>query len=830
MDLIHLFFKADTKELDEAKEKLHGLGSEMPNIGQAIEGMLGKLKAVPGAVGLAVAAFVGLGLAMKGMIEHTLEAEERLLDLSEAMGIPIEKAQPFIAAMELAGVSAEKLQNTLGKFSQNIESAISQPAGKAAAAFRQLGISQEELAKGDTEALIKKTAAAFDDYAESAQKTAAMRELLGKSGPQIVNELQEEEELERKVAEAQRDYGTAISESDAKAAKYFGETLKLGKSMFEGVGVSITRSMLPGLQELVNQFAESGKQGGFLRNILDGLSATLSVVAKAIMTLLVEPVRVVVTIFKEAGTIIGGTLAAINAAAHGNFSEAGDIIKQTGSDMKQIAVDAADDMVKFEKALWATGEAAKDTSAKVDEGGKKWDGYNAAAQAVSDTLDDLNAKLKAQHEIEAAAGEGLAAYKEVQEEAAIATMKLKLAREGATAAQIADAEATARALALSKQITADELAGWSLINKLKAENIGLTTEQVQLQKELEEIAKHPMMTDAQKEEATELAKKNAQLRQEARLKAEIAEMSAIVDRANDKEIASLRMGTNQLRLYNNEQRLREQAAKQIAKDPANADGITRELDKQIKKLRDADAELQKYKTSWDGCFGGATKAMQDFAAEATDLNKIGQDLTTTFLDGFANALVSMGESGKSAWKEMGLAIAKYIEMVVAKFVVLEGAILIMKALGVSAATIDAILGAGASSMFGGMLGGSKKNADGNVFSGGGIQQFANGGVVGQRSFFDIGEMAEQGPEAIMPLQRDSQGRLGVHVAGGSSSSGGGVTHYHAPQITINTNQNPDEIAKQVKRTTEMHDAMTTRKLAKEQRSGGMLRGASYAFR
>lgn len=56
-------------------------------------------------------------------------------------------------------------------------------------------------------------------------------------------------------------------------------------------------------------------------------------------------------------------------------------------------------------------------------------------------------------------------------------------------------------------------------------------------------------------------------------------------------------------------------------------------------------------------------------------------------------------------------------------------------------------------------------AKGGAFKGG-VQMFANGGVVGSPTMFPmkgsgVGVMGEAGPEAIMPLQRDSQGRLGV---------------------------------------------------------------------
>ncbi len=69
----------------------------------------------------------------------------------------------------------------------------------------------------------------------------------------------------------------------------------------------------------------------------------------------------------------------------------------------------------------------------------------------------------------------------------------------------------------------------------------------------------------------------------------------------------------------------------------------------------------------------------------------------------------------------------------------------------------------------GMLGGLVASADGNVFSAGRVRAFANGGVVGGPTLFPmasgLGLMGEAGPEAIMPLARGPDGKLGVRASG-----------------------------------------------------------------
>ena len=65
-------------------------------------------------------------------------------------------------------------------------------------------------------------------------------------------------------------------------------------------------------------------------------------------------------------------------------------------------------------------------------------------------------------------------------------------------------------------------------------------------------------------------------------------------------------------------------------------------------------------------------------------------------------------------------------------------------------------------------------ADGGVFQGGKVQAFADGGVVNRPTFFPMsdggtGLMGEAGAEAIMPLRRTKDGRLGVEAQGNSTT-------------------------------------------------------------
>ena len=84
--------------------------------------------------------------------------------------------------------------------------------------------------------------------------------------------------------------------------------------------------------------------------------------------------------------------------------------------------------------------------------------------------------------------------------------------------------------------------------------------------------------------------------------------------------------------------------------------------------------------------------------------------------------------------------------------------------------VGSAVGKGMQSILGGML----PFADGAAFSGGRVAAFARGGVVDGPTHFPlrggVGLMGEAGPEAIMPLARGADGKLGIR------GSGGGAVH------------------------------------------------------
>ena len=114
-------------------------------------------------------------------------------------------------------------------------------------------------------------------------------------------------------------------------------------------------------------------------------------------------------------------------------------------------------------------------------------------------------------------------------------------------------------------------------------------------------------------------------------------------------------------------------------------------------------------------------------------------------------------------------------------------------------------------------------ADGGMFEGG-IQKFANGGVVSRPTFFPMargmGLMGEAGPEAIMPLKRGADGRLGVQASG----AGGGDIQNVTVNVSVEGGGSPQTQGDPGK-ASELGKAIANAvraELVQQKRPGGLL--------
>ena len=154
-------------------------------------------------------------------------------------------------------------------------------------------------------------------------------------------------------------------------------------------------------------------------------------------------------------------------------------------------------------------------------------------------------------------------------------------------------------------------------------------------------------------------------------------------------------------------------------------------------------------------------------------NDTGLGDTADTLAGLGDTLGGLGDLSKSFGQALNTALKGAVVQGKSLDVVLRGLAERLTSRALDQALTP--LTSGVAGLFGGLLG----FAHGGVFAAGRVRPFASGGVVSQPTYFpmsggSLGLMGEAGPEAIMPLARGADGRLGI------AASGAAVTH-----VTVN---------------------------------------------
>ena len=139
------------------------------------------------------------------------------------------------------------------------------------------------------------------------------------------------------------------------------------------------------------------------------------------------------------------------------------------------------------------------------------------------------------------------------------------------------------------------------------------------------------------------------------------------------------------------------------------------------------------------------KAFDDAGASAEKTQTLAQELGLTFTSAFEDAIVAGGDLSD---------VLAGLEQDIARILVRRT---------ITEPLTNAIGGFDFSSILSSIL----PSANGNAFAGGKVIPFAKGGVVSSPTMFPLGLMGEAGPEAILPLRRGSDGKLGV--SGGGSN-------------------------------------------------------------
>lgn len=214
-------------------------------------------------------------------------------------------------------------------------------------------------------------------------------------------------------------------------------------------------------------------------------------------------------------------------------------------------------------------------------------------------------------------------------------------------------------------------------------------------------------------------------------------------------------------------------------------------------------------TALNGARDGIDSYLESIGTLAENISNVSQNV----FRGLEDAIVSLTTTGKFSFREFAVSIIQDLTRMVTRMLIIAPILQMIKNLLTPG--LGSLEGVNALKT---TIPGFVLSANGNAFAKNGIQPFARGGVVNSPTVFPfangIGLMGEAGPEAIIPLKRGRDGKLGV--AGGGGVSVGNIN------ITVqNTGENLGPAAQ--KQIAGQVQGIVLATLANERRSGGMLR-------
>ena len=200
-----------------------------------------------------------------------------------------------------------------------------------------------------------------------------------------------------------------------------------------------------------------------------------------------------------------------------------------------------------------------------------------------------------------------------------------------------------------------------------------------------------------------------------------------------------------------------QAALQVQKDDMN------------KKLNENRRYWQQMEAAQGDWKNGAMRAFQNFTENADNAAGTAEQMFTVAFNSAGNALATFCTTGKLNFKSFTSSLLSDLAKIMAQMAMMQAVKGIGSAFGWGSAAAASVT----------------PNADGGVYQSADLSRYS-GSVVNRPTFFAFakgaGVMGEAGPEAILPLRRGADGKLGVVAV----TSGAGMAMF-APQYHIEIN-------------------------------------------
>ena len=221
------------------------------------------------AMATATAGAIATGKAFINAANSTATYGDAVDKNSQKLGISAQSYQEWDFILQRSGANIEGMKTSMLKLTKAAEGGD--------AAFKQLGISQDDLAKMSKEDLFAATIKGLQNIQDEGQRTVIANKLLGKGATELGALLNTSAEDTEAMRQQVHDLGGVMSnEAVANSAKYKDELLNM-QTALTGVKNNMMSQFLPGISAVMNGLSQvfSGNSGG-ITQIQSGLQSIIT--------------------------------------------------------------------------------------------------------------------------------------------------------------------------------------------------------------------------------------------------------------------------------------------------------------------------------------------------------------------------------------------------------------------------------------------------------------------------------------------------------------------------------------------------------------------------
>ncbi|ECD3769516.1 phage tail tape measure protein [Salmonella enterica subsp. enterica serovar Onderstepoort] len=309
----------------------------------------------------------------------------------------------------------------------------------------------------------------------------------------------------------------------------------------------------------------------------------------------------------------------------------------------------------------------------------------------------------------------------------------------------------------------------------------LTADEKSVLAHKDELIQALTLLDAKQQELQKQTALNDLKKKSIQLASQLAEEERALRQQHDLDIATTGMGDKQRQRYQAQfslQQKYQQQLEQLERDSKQKGTygsdeyrdaeqmLTDGLNRQLNENRRYWQEQELMQADWKN---GAMRAFQNFTESADNAAGTAEQMFTAAFNSAGNALATFCTTGKLNFKSFTASLLSDLAKIMSQMAMMQAVKGIGSAFGWGSAATASVT----------------PNADGGVYQSADLSRYS-GTVVNRPTFFAFakgaGVMGEAGPEAILPLRRGADGKLGV-----VADIGGSGMVMFAPQYNIEIN-------------------------------------------